>query len=83
MWKIVVGIVILVIVGIFIPRYDLERRRAMLSDDFELIEKGLWSADKCHARGKQFEHGYRCVTTSAWRTMTSSQRNYNKAREVD
>ena len=83
MWKIIVVLVVLVIIGMFVPRYNLERRQAMLSDNFELVQKGYWLADNCHAEGKKFEHGYRCVKTSAWSEMMGSQRNYNKERVVE
>jgi hypothetical protein len=83
MWKIVVVLLILVMVGIFIPRYNLEKRKAMLSDEFELATEGYWSREKCNEEGKKFEHGYRCIKTSAWRSMVGSQRAYNKERGVE
>ncbi len=81
MWKIVVILIVLVVVAMFIPRYDLERRKAMLSDDFELVHDGYWSADKCQQEGKKFEFGYRCVKKSAWRDMMGKQRAYNQGQD--
>ena len=83
MWKIVVILVVLVIVALFVPRYDLMRRTATGSDEFELMQEGMWSRDKCHAKGQEFEYGFRCVKTSAWRTIMSNQRRLSQGPEIE
>ena len=83
MWKIMVVLVILSLVGLFLPRYNLLQKATMSGDEYVLVKEGYWQPEDCQAEGKTFEHGYRCVKTSVWRSMVGNQRSYSREREIE
>ena len=83
MWKFVLVIVVLTLAALFVPRYNLMKQITVGGDEFQQVETGFWTREACDNVGKEFENGYRCVKTSAWRSLMGKQRTYNREMEIE
>lgn len=77
--KFIVLLVILVLVYIFYPTYDLYLKAEVFSDEYELRESNFLSANKCRETAAIIaQHKpYRCVKTSVWKNLFGGYTQYD------
>jgi hypothetical protein len=81
MFKIVVVAVVLTLVYLFYPRYDLYQKVDSFSEAYSLKEKGYWSKEACQKAGRTGKQAHRCISNTPWREMMGTQHEYNRERQ--
>lgn len=83
MVKFLAAIIVLTLVYLFIPRYELLKAPDNGGDKFEPTQQSFWSRDACHEAGAKYKNGHRCMETNAWEGLMGKSASYAKAHDSE